>query len=171
MRIWVNDEFKAVRIEGTAAQVKAWNGIVAALDTSANNEKIVVRENLPSGKLREAVAVLDGATPARTVQTQVPQGEQQQAANDPQAPPGADQNSPLGPVRVDVVEGTDSLMLRGSPEDVERVLVELANGPDIESSNQLSDVRRRIDEQDLIFRLRVMTAEMRARERDAQPTW
>lgn len=56
-------------------------------------------------------------------------------------------------------------------EDVERVLVELANGPDIESSNQLSDVRRRIDEQDLIFRLRVVTAEMRARERDAQPTW
>jgi hypothetical protein len=56
-------------------------------------------------------------------------------------------------------------------EDVERVLVELANGPDVEPSNDLSDVRKRISEQDLIFRLRVMTAELRARERDARPTW
>jgi hypothetical protein len=56
-------------------------------------------------------------------------------------------------------------------EDVERVLVELANGPDVETSNDLSEVRRRISDQDLIFRLRVMTAGMRARERDARPTW
>jgi hypothetical protein len=56
-------------------------------------------------------------------------------------------------------------------EDVERVLVEVANGPDVETSNSLSEVRARISDQDLIFRLRVMTAEMRARERDARPTW
>ena len=56
-------------------------------------------------------------------------------------------------------------------EDVERVLVEIANGPEVESSNDLSDVRARITDQDLIFRLRVMTAEMQARERRARPTW
>lgn len=56
-------------------------------------------------------------------------------------------------------------------EDVERVLVEVANGPDVETSKDLSEVRSRISDQDLIFRLRVMTAEMRARERDARPTW
>jgi len=56
-------------------------------------------------------------------------------------------------------------------EDVERVLVEIANGPDVESSNDLSQVRARITDQDLIFRLRVMTAAMQARERRAQPTW
>jgi putative zinc finger protein len=56
-------------------------------------------------------------------------------------------------------------------EDVERVLVEIANGPDVESSNNLSDVRARITDQDLIFRLRVMTAAMQARERRARPTW
>ncbi len=56
-------------------------------------------------------------------------------------------------------------------EDVERVLVEVANGPDVESSKDLSDVRARISDRDLIFRLRVMTAGMRARERDARPTW
>ena len=56
-------------------------------------------------------------------------------------------------------------------EDVERVLVEIANGPEVESSNDLSEVRARITDQDLIFRLRVMTAEMQARERRARPTW
>ena len=56
-------------------------------------------------------------------------------------------------------------------EDVERVLVEIANGPDVESSNDLSEVRARISDQDLIFRLRLMTAEMRAREARARPTW
>jgi anti-sigma factor RsiW len=56
-------------------------------------------------------------------------------------------------------------------EDVERVLVEVANGPDVETSKDLSEVRARISDQDLIFRLRLMTAEMRARERDARPIW
>jgi hypothetical protein len=56
-------------------------------------------------------------------------------------------------------------------EDVERVLVEIANGPEVESSNDLSEVRARITDQDLIFRLRVVTAEMQARERRARPTW
>ena len=56
-------------------------------------------------------------------------------------------------------------------EDVERVLVEIANGPEVESSNDLSEVRARITDQDLIFRLRVMTAGMQARERRARPNW
>jgi hypothetical protein len=56
-------------------------------------------------------------------------------------------------------------------EDVERVLVEIANGPEVESSNELSDMRARIADQDLIFRLRVMTAAMQARERRDRPTW
>jgi hypothetical protein len=56
-------------------------------------------------------------------------------------------------------------------EDVERVLVEIANGPDAGTSNDLSEVRTRISAQDLIFRLRVTTAEMRAREQRARPTW
>jgi hypothetical protein len=56
-------------------------------------------------------------------------------------------------------------------EDVERVLVEIANGSEDETSNDLSGVRMRISNQDLIFRLRVMTAEMRERERRARPTW
>jgi hypothetical protein len=56
-------------------------------------------------------------------------------------------------------------------EDVERVLVEIANGPDVETSKDWSGVRARISDQDLIFRLRLMTAELRAREQRATPTW
>jgi hypothetical protein len=56
-------------------------------------------------------------------------------------------------------------------EDVERVLVDIANGPEVETSNDLSEVRRRISNQDLIFRLRVTAAEMRARDRRVTPTW
>src|SRR5688572_25272341 len=56
-------------------------------------------------------------------------------------------------------------------EDIERVLVEVANGPDVETSNNVSEVRARISDQDLIFRLRMMTAEMQARERRARPIW
>jgi hypothetical protein len=56
-------------------------------------------------------------------------------------------------------------------EDVERVLVEVANGPALETSNDLNSVRARISEQDLIFRLRLMTSAMRARERRATARW
>jgi hypothetical protein len=68
-------------------------------------------------------------------------------------------------------EGMGDADTRDLLEDVERVLVEIANGPDVESSNDLSDVRARITDQDLIFRLRVMTAAMQARERRARQTW
>src|SRR5262245_11271680 len=69
------------------------------------------------------------------------------------------------------VEGIGDTETRDLLEDVERVLVEIANGPEVGTSNDLSEVRARISNQDLIFRLRVTTAEMRARERRATPTW
>lgn len=56
-------------------------------------------------------------------------------------------------------------------EDVERVLVDVANGSPDASSNDLSGVRIRISEQDLILRLRLTAAEMRERERRDRPTW
>ena len=69
------------------------------------------------------------------------------------------------------VEDIGDAETRDLLEAVERVLVEIANGPEGESSNDLSEVRARISDQDLIFRLRLMTAEMRAREERARPTW
>jgi hypothetical protein len=61
--------------------------------------------------------------------------------------------------------------MRDLLEDVERVLVDVANGSSEPASKELKDVRTRIDEQDLLFRLRVAGSEIRERQRRAQPTY
>jgi anti-sigma factor RsiW len=61
--------------------------------------------------------------------------------------------------------------MRDLLEDVERVLVDVANGPSTRSSNPLTDARARISEQDLLFRVRLAAAEIREQERRARPTW
>jgi len=48
-------------------------------------------------------------------------------------------------------------------EDLERVLVEVANGPAEIAPEELSRLRQRIDDQDLVFRVRVVATEMRER--------
>ena len=61
--------------------------------------------------------------------------------------------------------------MRNLLEDVERVLVDVANGSSGSASKELKDVRTRIGEQDLLFRLRVAGSEIRERQRRAQPTY
>jgi hypothetical protein len=48
-------------------------------------------------------------------------------------------------------------------EDLERVLLEIANAPANASSNDLTDLQSRITTEDLLFRLRVIASEMRQR--------
>jgi hypothetical protein len=48
-------------------------------------------------------------------------------------------------------------------EDLERVLVEVANGPADAAPEELARLRQRIDDQDLVFRVRVVAREMRER--------
>ena len=48
-------------------------------------------------------------------------------------------------------------------EDLERVLMEIANAPADASSNDLTDLQSRITDEDLLFRLRVIASEMRQR--------
>ena len=50
-------------------------------------------------------------------------------------------------------------------EDLERVLVEVANGSPETSARDLARLRQRIGDQDLLFRLRVVSQEIRERER------
>lgn len=50
-------------------------------------------------------------------------------------------------------------------EDLERVLLEIANAPADVTSNELSDLKDRITAQDLLFRVRVIASEMRHRTR------
>jgi hypothetical protein len=67
-------------------------------------------------------------------------------------------------------ESTGEAALGELLEDLERVLVEVANGPPDTTPQELSDLRTRINEQDLVFRLRVVAAELRERERK-QSAW
>ena len=48
-------------------------------------------------------------------------------------------------------------------EDLERVLLEIANAPADATSNDLTDLQSRITREDLLFRLRVIASEMRQR--------
>ena len=48
-------------------------------------------------------------------------------------------------------------------EDLERVLVEVANRPADEAPEELARLRQRIDDQDLVFRVRVVAREMKER--------
>ena len=50
-------------------------------------------------------------------------------------------------------------------EDLERVLLEIANAPADVTSNELSDLKSRITTEDLLFRVRVTASEMRQRNR------
>jgi len=50
-------------------------------------------------------------------------------------------------------------------EDLERVLLEVANAPANATSNDLTDLQSRITREDLLFRLRVIASEMRQRNR------
>jgi len=53
-------------------------------------------------------------------------------------------------------------------EDLERVLLDVANGSTEPTSREVRDLRERIDDQDLVFRLRVVAAELRRRQGSAQ---
>jgi hypothetical protein len=48
-------------------------------------------------------------------------------------------------------------------EDLERLLLEIANAPANATSNDLTDLQSRITREDLLFRLRVIASEMRQR--------
>jgi hypothetical protein len=61
------------------------------------------------------------------------------------------------------------LQLASLLDDLEMVLVEIARGPQALSPKQLDDLRAQIDDQELIFKLRVLAAEVKARQQNARP--
>jgi hypothetical protein len=52
-------------------------------------------------------------------------------------------------------------------EDLERTLIEIANSPDSLSLIEFADLCRRIDSEQMLFKVRVVSADLRAKERDA----
>jgi hypothetical protein len=60
-------------------------------------------------------------------------------------------------------EQSGDIVIAEMLEDLERVLLEIANAPADATSNELTDLQSRISDEDLLFRLRVIASEMRRR--------
>ena len=110
---------------GRPEQLKALNAIVTALDSPAAPDRVtqlISTEKKATPHVKQTVGAL-------TAQAQ-PAGDQQSVVGQlPGAiPPGAaeiamaDQEGLLGPVQIEVIEGTDFFIIRGNPRDVERVM-------------------------------------------------
>lgn len=64
---------------------------------------------------------------------------------------------------------TGDLHLASLLDELELVLVEIARGPGALSAEELEAVRAQIEQQELIFKLRVLAADVRARQQSARP--
>jgi anti-sigma factor RsiW len=62
-------------------------------------------------------------------------------------------------------EATGDVQLSELLDDIERVLIEVAASPQSGSSRDLADVRRRIESRDLLFKVRVVSSEIRERQK------
>ncbi|MBA3485017.1 MAG: hypothetical protein H0T51_24740, partial [Pirellulales bacterium] len=112
--IAANHQTREVRLVGRPEQLNAWRQIVTALDAPAAPNRVtqlVATQKAAAPQIKQTVGVL------------VAQAQPQQ---DPAAGLAglaeASQQGLLGPVQIDVVEGTDFFVIRGNPRDVERVM-------------------------------------------------
>ena len=62
---------------------------------------------------------------------------------------------------------TGNLQLAALLEELEMVLIDIARGPEALSADQLSAIRARIEQQELIFKLQVLGADVKARRQSA----
>jgi hypothetical protein len=62
-------------------------------------------------------------------------------------------------------EATGDVLLSQLLDEIERVLTEVAATSATGSSRDLADVRRRIESQDLLFKVRVIASEIRERQK------
>ena len=62
-------------------------------------------------------------------------------------------------------ESTGDVVLSELLDEIERVLTEVAASPQSGSSRDLADVRRRIESRDLLFKVRVVSSEIRERQK------
>ena len=62
-------------------------------------------------------------------------------------------------------ESTGDVVLSELLDEIERVLTEVAASPQSGSSRDLADVRRRIESRDLLFKVRIVSSEIRERQR------
>ncbi len=116
-----NRDTRQVSLVGRPAQLRAWRQIIAALDAPEAADKVtqvLAADKAAAPQVRQAVTVLlaQAQQPAGGAAAAPPGGVRVE-----EAPAGNDQGL-LGPVQIEVVEGTDLFVIRGNPRDVERVM-------------------------------------------------
>ncbi|MBL9164538.1 MAG: hypothetical protein JNL18_17555 [Planctomycetaceae bacterium] len=120
-----------VRLVGRPDQLRAWEKIVGALDAPPAPDRVtqlVSTEKSATPHVRQTAGLL--VAQAQPAGDQAPSSAQapvsaQAPGPAPNAAPElalADQAGLLGPVQIEVVEGTDLFVIRGNPRDVERVM-------------------------------------------------
>lgn len=114
----------ATSIDGPSEAVAAWRSVVAAMDESIDAPaesgamKIVSTARAPRERVRQAVRAIQASAP---VEGAGPAAEPTAPAPPQGAARLAEDQSILGPVRIEFVEGLDVIVLSGDQEDVERV--------------------------------------------------
>lgn len=110
--ISANSQTKEVRIAGQPGQLKTWAKIIAALDAPSTPERqtqVLATEPKTQTKVRQVVNLL------------LAQNENQDVAGGPAGLADDALQAVLGPVQIEAIEGTNYLIIRGNPRDVERV--------------------------------------------------
>lgn len=126
-----------VDIRGPAEATDAWRGVVVAMEESlaekatpgGSQVRIVSTGDAPRDRLRTALKAIQVANPGEAAPGQA--AADQAAAGQPAPPAGnapdplarvAEDESILGPVQIEFVDGLDVIVLRGDQEDVDRVM-------------------------------------------------
>ena len=147
--IWASSTEKQVQLSGPAQLVESWKNVISVLDQPAKGTQVtelVATQPNSKAKVEQVVNTIKATGADAQDDTQQPVGNPTLGAPNPtnQAPPEAAGNnqknsvgiSLLGPVQIETVEGTDLLLLRGNPRDVQRVL-DVIN--DIERMSELGE--------------------------------
>lgn len=137
VRFRVDGKTGEVAIDGPADAVAAWRDVVTAIEESiaaqnggpgskSNSVRILSTAAAPPERVKSALQAIQVAAPvaAQTVAGQVAAEDENEDAQLPAGPAQArvaEDESILGPVQIEFVEGLDVIVLRGDQEDVNRV--------------------------------------------------
>jgi len=119
--VWANQQTGEAHISGLPSQIDAWRQVVVALDSPPNPKsatRVVAITGDTSAQVKQAVGVLQKSV--LVAQRDRPKTDKQK----PEDSSNEDDSTQtlLGPVQIETVEGTDILVLRGNPRDVQRVM-------------------------------------------------
>ena len=124
--IWANQQTGEAQISGLPNQIGSWRQVVEALDSPPEIDsatQVVSTGPKSTAKVKQAVGVMQKSALVAQKNKKKAQGDKATGnESEESSDQDADDSGLLGPVQIETVEGTDILVLRGNPEDVQRVM-------------------------------------------------